>query len=55
MPISSRFYARFMGNLFVFLVICVMAVVYYPYVFIIWGPLVPGILVCEESHRKHCC
>ena len=34
--------AKTTGNVFVFLVLIILGVVYYQYVFIIWGPYVVG-------------
>lgn len=46
MPTTSRLHARIMGNLFVLLVLIVISVIYYPYVFVIWGPKIPGLNFC---------
>ena len=34
--------AKVFGNFFVLIVLCVMALIYYTYVFIVWGPKAEG-------------
>ena len=34
--------AKVFGNLFVLIVLCVMGLIYYTYVFIVWGPKAEG-------------
>ena len=42
--------ARISGSLFVVLVLGIIAIVYYPYVFHVWGPGIAGKTV---SHRQN--